>query len=83
MAQYSNYYPAGLGPWPVPAPWQTTWVSKHYPEHHHPFEHTRHSISRALDEIAHDLTHAGPAEPALINPRIDIREVHDHFLPRR
>ncbi len=58
----------------MPDPWQPTWVSKHFPEHRHPFEHTRHSVSGGLGEFSHDVTHAWLAESALISPRSDIRE---------
>lgn len=71
MAQFRGYYPGGFY---MPDPWQTTWVSRHFPEHHYPLEHARHSISRALGDFAHDLTHAGPSEYHLISPRSDIRE---------
>ena len=69
-----SYYPGLYPGFYVPDPYQTTWVSQHYPEHHHPLEHTRHSISRALGNIAHDFTHSPWADHAMISPRSDIRE---------
>ena len=70
-AYWPGYYPGGLY---VPDPWQTTWVSKHFPEHHYPLEHTRHAIGRAITDIAHDFNHSWVSEHSMICPRNDVRE---------
>ena len=58
----------------TPDPWQTTWVPKHFPEHHYPLEHARHAVGHAFSHIAHDLAQTGFSDHAMISPRIDTRE---------
>jgi HSP20 family molecular chaperone IbpA len=76
MSYWPGYYPGEVY---FPDPWQTTLVSKHFPEHHYPLEHTRHAIGRALGDFAHDLTHTWIYDQAMIRPRSDIRESKSTF----
>ncbi|RMD41335.1 hypothetical protein DV735_g3778, partial [Chaetothyriales sp. CBS 134920] len=70
MSVLPTYYDGGVYP---PEPWPTTWVPKHFPEHHYPLEHFRHSVSHALNEFGHDLVISGTGH-TLNSPRVDCRE---------
>jgi HSP20 family molecular chaperone IbpA len=62
-----------------PDPWQTTWLPKHFPEHHYPLEHTRHAIGHTFSDIAHEFANLGPSGPVMICPRVDAHESQTTF----
>ncbi|RMZ76910.1 hypothetical protein DV738_g4704, partial [Chaetothyriales sp. CBS 135597] len=71
MSTLPAYYDGGLYP---PDPWPTTWVPKHFPEHHYPLEHFRHSVSHALSDFGHGLLLPGSTGHTMNSPRVDCRE---------
>ena len=82
MAFYPGLYPSRLY---VPDPWQTTWVPRHFPEHHYPFEHARHAISHGLSLVGHELSQIGHdfldgvSGPPMLSPRIETQESNKAF----
>ena len=82
MAFYPELYPSRLY---VPDPWQTTWVPRHFPEHHYPFEHTRHALSHGLSQVGHELSQIGHdfldgvSYRPVLSPRIDTQESQKAF----
>lgn len=63
-------------------PWTTTWLPRHYPVHHHPFEHTRHAIGHGISHAfkgVGDWTNMSASPHALICPTMDVRESETMF----
>ena len=43
----------------VPDLYENTWIPRHFPVHHYPFEHTRHIIDHGLSKVGHELSQMG------------------------
>jgi len=65
--------------YPFPEPWRTTYVPRHFPEKHYPWEHFRSAIGHGISNVADNVIHPfGPEQP-INNPWADIRESKNYY----
>jgi HSP20 family molecular chaperone IbpA len=65
--------------YPFAEPWRTTYVPRHFPEKHYPWEHFCHAIGHGISNVADNVIHPFAPEQPINNPWVDIRESKNNY----